>query len=50
MLNHKWGEHSFPTTKTFTNDNSDLRTSAHDIGEGQLSREDLRALVAAMID
>jgi hypothetical protein len=50
MLNQKWGEHSFPTTKSFTNDNSSLRSSAQKLGEGQLSQDDLRLLVAAMID
>ena len=50
MLNHNWGGHSFPTTKTFTNDNSELRGSARKLGEGQLSKDGLRLLVAAMID
>lgn len=50
MLNHNWGGRSFPTTKTFTNDNSELRRSAQKIGEVQLSKDDLRLLVAAMID
>lgn len=50
MHNQHEGSLSFPMTKTFTNGNSDLRNSTQQIGEGQLATEDLRLLVAAMID
>jgi len=34
----------------FTDDSSGRRASAQQIGEGQLAAEDLRRLVAAMVD
>lgn len=40
----------FPMTKIFTDDSSDLRASAEHDGKGQLAAEDLRLLVAAMVD
>jgi hypothetical protein len=37
-------------TKISTDDTSDHRASTQPAGEGQLAREDLRLLVAAMVD
>lgn len=50
MHNYHGSGHSFPMTKISTDDTSDHRASAQQVGEGQLAREDLRLLVAAMVD
>lgn len=50
MHNSKGGGYSFPATEIFTDDHLDRRTSAEQNGHGQLATEDLRRLVAAMID
>jgi hypothetical protein len=42
--------YSFPMTDIFTDDYSDRRTFAEQNGHGQLATEDLRLLVAAMVD
>lgn len=50
MHNSNRGGCGFPMTKIFADDNSDLRASVNQNGYGQLAAEDLRLLVAAMID
>jgi len=50
MHNSTGGGHSFPITKIFTDDYLDRRTPTEQHGDGQLATEDLRLLVAAMID
>lgn len=40
----------FPMTKIFTNTGSDRGASTQQNGTGQLATEDLRLLVAAMVD
>lgn len=50
MHNLHGSGHSFPMTKISTDDASDHRASVKHVGEGQLATEDLRLLVAAMVD
>lgn len=50
MHNSNGGGYCFPMTEVFADDHSDRRTSAEQNGHGQLATEDLRLLVAAMID
>ena len=50
MHNSDGGGHIFPMPQIFTDDSSGRRASAQQIGEGQLAAEDLRRLVAAMVD
>jgi hypothetical protein len=50
MHNYRGSGHSFPTTRISTDDTSDHRASTQQVGEGQLATEDLRLLVAAMVD
>lgn len=50
MHNHHGSGHSFPMTKIPTDDISDHRASAQQVAEGQMATEDLRLLVAAMVD
>ncbi len=50
MHNYDGSGHSFPMTKISTDDAADHRASAQQGGEGQLATEDLRLLVAAMVD
>lgn len=50
MYNSNTGERSFPRTKIFTDNNSDRRAASRRNGQGRLATEDLRRLVAAMID
>lgn len=50
MHNANAGGHSSPATKIFTGDYSGRRAAAQHYGQGQLSPEDLRRLVAAMVD
>ncbi len=50
MHNSNGGGYSCPMTEIFTDDHSDRRVSAQQNGNGQLATEDLRLLVAAMID
>jgi hypothetical protein len=50
MHNSNGGGYSCPMTEIFTDDHSDRRASAQQNGKGQLATEDLRLLVAAMID
>lgn len=50
-MNNLYGSgHSLPMIKISTDDASDHRASAQQVGEGQLATEDLRLLVAAMVD
>lgn len=50
MNNYQGSGHSFRMTKISTDDTADHRASAQLLGEGQLAPEDLRLLVAAMVD
>lgn len=50
MHNQHRGGHGFPATRTFTNDNSGLRPAAQKMAKGRLATEELRLLVAAMVD
>ena len=50
MHNSNGGGYSFPMTEVFADDHSDRRASAEQNGHGQLATEDLRLLVAAMVD
>lgn len=50
MHNSIAGGHISPATKIFTGDYSDRRAAAQHYGQGQLPREDLRRLVAEMVD
>ncbi|AJA09483.1 hypothetical protein SKP52_12975 [Sphingopyxis fribergensis] len=50
MHNSNGGGYSSPTTEIFTDDHSDRRTSVDQHGHGHLATEDLRLLVAAMVD
>lgn len=50
MHNYHGSGHSFPMTKISNDDTTDYRASAQQVGEGQLATEDLRLLVAAMVD
>lgn len=50
MHNSNGGGYSSPMTEIFADDHSDRRASAEQNGHGQLATEDLRLLVAAMID
>jgi hypothetical protein len=50
MHNSNGGGYSFPMTEIFTDDHSGPRTAVEQNDHGQLATEDLRLLVAAMID